>query len=61
MGWTEVSAGIGIFCTLIFGIIAILYYFRSAKLMKAIGASHWTDISDHYPQIKYLKEAGWKM
>ena len=32
----EAAAVIGIVCTLIFGIIAIIYYFRSANMMQAI-------------------------
>lgn len=61
MGWLEISSVIGIICTLIFGIIAILYYFRVDNLMVAIGAKKWSEISDHYGQIKFLKDAGWKM
>lgn len=61
MDWVEISASIGILCTLIFGIIAVIYYFRSANLMTAIGVKKWSEISDHYGQIKFLKEAGWKM
>lgn len=61
MGWLEISASIGIVSTLIFGIIAIIYYFKVHNLMVAIGATKWSEISDHYGQIKYLKNAGWKM
>ena len=61
MDWIEVSASIGILCTLVFGIIAVIYYFRSLDLMTAIGAKKWSEISDHYGQIRFLKEAGWKM
>lgn len=61
MGWAEVSASIGTVCTLVFGIIAVIYYFRSSNLMVAIGAKKWSEISDHYGQIRFLKEAGWKM
>lgn len=61
MGWLETTSGIGIICSLIFGIIAIVYYFRSAHLMEAIEVTKWSEISDHYGQIKFLKQAGWKM
>lgn len=61
MGWTEVTAIIGIICSLIFGIIAVFYYFRSSNLMTSIGATKWSEISNHYGQIKFLKDSGWKM
>ena len=61
MGWTELTATIGIILTLLFGIIAVFYYFRSTNLMTAIGITKWSEISNHYGQIKFLKEAGWKM
>lgn len=61
MGLLESTAIIGTICTLIFGIIAVLYYFRSAQLMTAIGIDNWSEITQHYGQIKFLKESGWKM
>lgn len=61
MNWVEVSAIIGSFCTLVFGVIAVIYYFRSFNLMTSIGAKKWSEISDHYGQIRFLKDAGWKM
>jgi hypothetical protein len=57
----ELAAVIGIICTFIFGIIAIIYFNRSYKLMSSIDVKKWSEISDHYAQIKYLKEAKWKM
>lgn len=61
MDWLQTTAVVGVFSTLVLGIIAIIYYFRSASLMTAIGATKWSEISDHYPQIKFLRISGWKM
>lgn len=61
MDWLQTTASIGIICTLVFGIIAVMYYFRVNNLMVAIGATAWSEISNHYGQIKFLKDAGWKM
>lgn len=47
------------FAFLIIALIAIIYYFRSLYLMSAIGATSWSDISDHYVSIKKLKMASW--
>lgn len=61
MEWAESAAVVGSICTLIFGIIAIIYYFRTVNLMSAIDVKEWSEISNHAPQIKFLKEANWKM
>jgi len=61
MSLLDVTAVIGIVSTLIFGIIAIIYYFRVKNLMTAVDVTKWSEISDHYAQIKFLKLAGWKM
>lgn len=61
MDWLEITSLIGIICTLIFGIIAIVYYFRSANLMDVIEITDWSEITNHYAQIKFLKNTGWKM
>ena len=56
----EYAAAIGIICVTIFGIIALIYYSKVKKLMKSINIKSWKEISDHYSQIKFLKENGWK-
>lgn len=61
MNLLEITSLTGIVYTFIFGIIAIIYYFRSTNLMNAIEINDWSEITNHYAQIKFLKNAGWKM
>lgn len=48
-----------LFTFLLMSLIAIIYYFRSYYLMTAVGITSWSEISDHYKQIKLLKTANW--
>lgn len=61
MEWLEITAIMGIIGTLIFGIIAIIFLFRVKNLKNALEITKWSEITDHYSQIKFLKLAGWKM
>lgn len=61
MNSLQLSASLGVLCTLVFGIIAVIYYFKCHNLMTAISVTKWSEIADHYAQIRFLKEAGWKM
>jgi hypothetical protein len=44
---------------LIFAIIAIFYFMRVHNILNVMDLSGWSDITDHWKELKALKQKSW--